>query len=198
MRSASARAIASVTSFSRVPPWPMAPGSWPPCPASTATMTSRLPSPGACTARTARASACGAAAVATSPRTNTSCRPRPASPVQGLCGAERRISAAARPAACRPAEAPKRTAVTTPAGAGRLRRAAWPCVAEVDDDAIRVLEGEDSLRRPPRPDPSVTWAESAPAESCIAAQLSAAVAGAQHPRRRAVRQASPIKDLFYH
>src|SRR5436853_2493768 len=52
MRPASARAMASVTSFSRVPPCPMAPGSTPPCPASTAMMTSRSPSPGACAART--------------------------------------------------------------------------------------------------------------------------------------------------
>ena len=41
MRSASSRAICSTTSFSRVPPGPMAPGSSPPWPGSSATMMSR-------------------------------------------------------------------------------------------------------------------------------------------------------------
>src|SRR5579883_3523867 len=54
MRAASARAIASVTFFSSVPLWPIAPGSWPPCPASTAITTSRSDAAGAGAACTGR------------------------------------------------------------------------------------------------------------------------------------------------
>ena len=95
MRSASARAMASVTSFSRVPPCPMAPGSTPPWPASTATITSRSPSPTAWGARTAfgptagRLAACrlaarfgpAACAMATVGSPSTTVSSRPGAPV---------------------------------------------------------------------------------------------------------------------
>ena len=112
MRSASARAMASVTSFSRVPPWPMAPGSWPPWPASTAMTTSRLPSSGACTACTG----CGSALTATgdhAPRLSSSVRPR------GLAQwAASVVLVSITTRSVPPGCTPKRTALTAPPGAG--------------------------------------------------------------------------------
>ena len=115
MRPASARAMASVTSFSRVPPCPMAPGSTPPCPASTAMMTSRSPSPGACAARTVFGGA-AASSCAGSPRLSTSCPP--SSPgAHTLC-------AASADRSCTTTRSvpsgwlPTRTSVTTPEAAG--------------------------------------------------------------------------------
>ena len=52
MRAASVLAMSSTTSFSRVPPGPIAPGSCPPCPGSMATTTVRPLAAGACAALT--------------------------------------------------------------------------------------------------------------------------------------------------
>ena len=65
MRAASALAIASTTSFSRVPRLPDAPGSTPPWPASTAITMSRPESLGACAGRMATGAAGAAGVTAT-------------------------------------------------------------------------------------------------------------------------------------
>ena len=186
---ASARAMASVTSFSRVPPWPMAPGSTPPCPASTAMMTSRSPSAGACVADKARGGASASnvpADVDASPSVTRSCRdPAPAPQVLRAESADRSCrTTRSVPRGC----APTRTAVTMPLAADAWKSAAR-CVLGRSRTTRGGLSRVKSFWAASPLKSRVTCAASVPAASVMARNSAPAVACA------APRAPKPVRPM---
>ncbi len=143
MRSASARAIASVTSFSRVPP-----GRWRPDPARRGRHRPRSRRRGR--HRPGRGAAVMVCGTATARRATVGCRERPSDraevhqqlpPAPGApAPAQAAPSARSTMRSVPPGWVPKRTPVTTPAPAGARRPRSAMGVAQVDDDPVGVVE----------------------------------------------------------
>ena len=184
MRWARARAMASVTSFSRVPPRPIAPGSSPPCPASTAMMTSRSPSPGACGVRTAF----GAASATGAPIVRISLWP--SSGAHPLCAASADLSSATT-RSVPSGWAPKRTSVTTPSGPG-ARTPSARCVFGRSTTTRSGCSRVKSLCCAPSLKSRVSCAPSSLADSSTA--RSSAALPREEPSERAPRPSTPAAN----